>query len=144
MTCSTCGGEIIQDVCMKCSAVHRPYHPVPTYNLNPVDDKELARADAIMARVYQPDEPSPPRPRRDFPVKSGVWRHYKGHHYLVIGEIRHTETNEVCVAHIPLYEHENGGIPLQARPKIMWNEDVLHEGQTVRRFVYVGAEVPKK
>ena len=112
MTCSTCGGEIIQDVCMKCSAVHRPYHPL--------------------------------RPRRDFPVKSGVWKHYKGKLYLVIGEIRHTETNEVCVAYIPLYEHENGGIPLQARPKIMWNEDVLHEGQTVRRFVYVGAEVPKK
>lgn len=136
MTCSTCGGEIIQDVCMKCSARH-----VPSMidRLKDIDPKKLA-AEAAPFLVEASLIARPP----SFPVKSGVWRHYKGHHYLVIGEIRHTETNEVCVAYIPLYEHENGGIPLQCRPKLMWNEDVLHDGQTVRRFTYVGAEVPKK
>jgi hypothetical protein len=57
-------------------------------------------------------------------IRSGVWRHYSGKHYLVLGVARNTETDEELVIYIPLYEHSNGGRPLQARPASMWREKV--------------------
>jgi len=37
-------------------------------------------------------------------ITPGVYRHYKGKLYFVLGLSRNTETNEVCVVYRPLYE----------------------------------------
>ncbi len=55
---------------------------------------------------------------------SGVYEHYKGGRYLAIGVGRNTETNELLVAYVPLYQHPNGGPPLQFRPFKMWDSFV--------------------
>jgi hypothetical protein len=54
-------------------------------------------------------------------MQNGVYRHYKGKLYYVVGVARQTETNEELVIYIPLYRHQDGGIPLQARPKTMFS-----------------------
>ncbi len=36
-------------------------------------------------------------------IPMGLYRHYKGRQYLVIGLARHSETQEVCVVYVPLY-----------------------------------------
>lgn len=64
----------------------------------------------------------------------GVWRHYKGGLYLVLGVARHTETGEELVVYVPLYERADAGLPLQARPRRMWEEAV--DGKP--RFVFEG------
>lgn len=35
-------------------------------------------------------------------IQTGVYKHYKGHRYLVIGVARHSETEEPFVVYIPL------------------------------------------
>jgi hypothetical protein len=82
-------------------------------------------------------------------VRSGIWQHYKGKRYLVLGVARHTETNEEVVVYVPLYEHPNGGRPLQVRPVSMWyawidpktgeNVDIGQPG--VQRFTHFGPEL---
>ena len=67
-------------------------------------------------------------------MKSGVYRHYKGHLYLVLGVARQTETNEELVVYVPLYDLPGAGLPLQARPRKIWDEPV--DGKP--RFEYVG------
>lgn len=67
-------------------------------------------------------------------MKTGVYRHYKGHLYLVLGVARQTETEEELVIYVPLYELPDAGLPLQARPRKNWDEPV--EGKP--RFEYVG------
>lgn len=67
-------------------------------------------------------------------MRLGVYRHYKGKLYLVIGSARHTETEEELVIYVPLYELPGAGLPLQARPRKMWDEMV--EGKI--RFEFVG------
>lgn len=36
-------------------------------------------------------------------VEPGIYRHYKGRHYLVIGMARNDATNEQMVLYVPLY-----------------------------------------
>lgn len=67
-------------------------------------------------------------------MKVGVYRHYKGHLYLVLGVARQTETKEELVIYVPLYELPGTGLPLQARPRKNWDEMV--EGKP--RFEYMG------
>lgn len=40
-------------------------------------------------------------------VEPGVYRHYKGQHYLVIGEVVDHETRNVMVLYVPLYLVDN-------------------------------------
>lgn len=71
--------------------------------------------------------PTEPRP--------GLYRHYKGHDYRVLGLARHSETLEPLVVYRALYgEHD-----LWVRPHAMFLETVNHGGQTVPRFAFVGA-----
>lgn len=58
------------------------------------------------------------------------WRHYKGHEVMVLGLVRHTETEERLV----LYWEGTEFIPW-ARPLAEWNEVVTREGYTGPRFV---------
>ena len=66
----------------------------------------------------------------------GVWRHYKGGLYLVLGVAKHTESGEELVVYVPLYELPGAGLPLQARPRRMWEEPV--DGKP--RFVFQGEQ----
>lgn len=72
--------------------------------------------------------------------QAGIWRHYKGNRYLVLGLGRHTETGEEVVVYIPLHTNpEQTGPAIQCRPLAMWWETVLHEGERVERFAWEGA-----
>lgn len=72
-------------------------------------------------------------------MRTGVYRHYKGNHYLVIGLAQH-ETNEPMVVYVRLYpQDERGGIPMRLRPLSEWSENVDEcNGTPIRRFEYVG------
>ena len=63
-------------------------------------------------------------------IKPGKYRHFKGGEYEVVGVARHSETLEDMVVYKALYD--NGS--LWVRPASMWNETVLFEGKTVKRF----------
>ena len=64
-----------------------------------------------------------------------IYKHYKGHEYEVIGIARHSETLEEMVVYKALYESpEFGKDCLWVRPKIMFLENVMVEGQEVERF----------
>jgi hypothetical protein len=71
-------------------------------------------------------------------VYAGIWRHFKGARYCVLGLARHTETEEELVVYIPMTDKLGAGPAIQVRPYSMWFEDVLVEGRSVPRFVYEG------
>ncbi len=67
-------------------------------------------------------------------VKGGTYRHYKGNNYIVLDVARHSETLEPMVVYKALY----GDGDIWVRPMYMWNETVVHNGESVPRFKYVG------
>ena len=67
-------------------------------------------------------------------IKPGRYRHFKGNEYEVIGLARHSETEEELVVYRALY----GDFGLWVRPVSMWNETVVRDGKTFRRFTYIG------
>lgn len=75
-------------------------------------------------------------------VKAGVYQHYKGKFYLVLGLARHTETEELLVVYVPLYVRE--GARISVRPFDMFFEDVEHNGTKQPRFTYIGSEMPEE
>jgi len=64
----------------------------------------------------------------------GIYRHYKGNHYEVLGEVTHSETLERLVLYKALY----GEYDLWVRPKAMFMETVIVDGREKKRFAYVG------
>lgn len=74
----------------------------------------------------------------DTPICPGIYRHYKGNLYEVLFEARHSETEEMLVIYKALY----GEGLIWARPRTMWDELVAVNGETVRRFTYVGEGKP--
>ena len=67
----------------------------------------------------------------------GVYEHYKGKRYLVMGVARHDTTEETLVIYARLYPRT--GLPLSARPLASFVGDVQDaDGNTVKRFRYVG------
>jgi hypothetical protein len=68
----------------------------------------------------------------DLPL--GPYRHFKGLNYQVIDVARHSETLEWFV----VYRAEYGERGLWIRPLAMFCETVVHDGQTVPRFEYLG------
>lgn len=69
-------------------------------------------------------------------LQRGRYQHYKGPFYEVLDVARHSETEEWHVVYKTLYGDQGTWI----RPLEMFTETVLHEGQTVPRFQYVGPE----
>lgn len=67
-------------------------------------------------------------------LKPGIYRHYKGNDYEVIGCARHSETEEWMVVYRTLY----GDFSLWVRPLVMFTEEVtLENGERVARFAPV-------
>ena len=75
-------------------------------------------------------------------IKAGIYQHYKGKFYLVLGLARHSETDEVFVVYVPLYVRE--GPRMSVRPYEMFFEEVEHNGKKQKRFAYIGAEMPEE
>lgn len=63
-------------------------------------------------------------------IKPGKYRHFKGNEYEVIGIARCSEDETPVVVYRALYGE--GG--LWTRPAEMWNETVIRDGKTFRRF----------
>lgn len=67
-------------------------------------------------------------------VAPGLYRHYKGKDYEVLGVARHSETEEWVVVYRALY----GDFGLWVRPLTLFNEPVqLEDGSWVARFAPV-------
>lgn len=69
-------------------------------------------------------------------VVPGLYRHYKGQHYRVLGTARHSETEELLVMYQALY----GERGLWVRPAAMFAETVIVDGVNVPRFALEQAE----
>ncbi len=66
--------------------------------------------------------------------KSGLYRHYRGNEYRVVGLARHSETCEPMVVYQALY----GERGLWVRPHPMFLETVDVGGKSVPRFTRIG------
>lgn len=66
-------------------------------------------------------------------IKPGIYRHFKGNLYRVIGVASHSETLEPMVVYQALYGQQG----LWVRPAAMWIETVEKENYTGPRFQYL-------
>ena len=66
----------------------------------------------------------------------GLYRHYKGGLYRLIGIARHSETLEEMVVYQALY----GERGLWARPRAMWEEQITVNGASQPRFARLPEE----
>ncbi|MDU4252870.1 DUF1653 domain-containing protein [Pseudomonas sp.] len=69
-------------------------------------------------------------------LQPGLYRHYKGQQYRVLGVARHSETEEEVVIYQALY----GEFGLWVRPLSMFTEAVEVNGERLPRFALVSAE----
>ncbi len=66
------------------------------------------------------------------PPTAGIYRHYKGQRYRVLGTAQHSETLELLVVYQALY----GARGWWVRPASMFNESVGVNGTRVPRFAH--------
>jgi len=67
-------------------------------------------------------------------IKPGIYQHYNGNRYRVIGVGLHSETKEELVVYIALYESELGKDVMWVRPRSMFEDIVIIDGKKVPRF----------
>ena len=63
-------------------------------------------------------------------MEKGIYEHYKGNKYELLGIATHSETLEKMVVYKALY----GNGEIWVRPFKMWNEEVEINGKKVPRF----------
>ena len=68
-------------------------------------------------------------------LKIGIYEHYKGNKYRVIGIAKHSETLEDLVVYKALYKNEIS--ELWVRPLSMFVEEVEVDGRKIPRFKYI-------
>lgn len=66
----------------------------------------------------------------------GIYRHFKGNLYQLLGVARHSETQEDMVVYRALY----GERGLWVRPAAMWTEHVCRDGWEGPRFAYLAPD----
>lgn len=66
-------------------------------------------------------------------VRPGVYKHFKGGEFKVVGVAKHSETQEEFV----VYEHLDDEGGLWIRPVTMFLEEVERDGYKGPRFVWV-------
>lgn len=65
----------------------------------------------------------------------GIYKHYKGKHYEVLGVAYHSETLEKLVVYKALYNSKEFGLEsLWVRALDVFNENVIIDGEEVPRF----------
>ena len=69
-------------------------------------------------------------------IATGLYQHYKGEQYRVLGVAQHSETEESLVVYQALY----GEFGSWLRPLSMFTEQVLDEGVLQPRFVLLQRE----
>lgn len=72
-------------------------------------------------------------------LKAGIYKHYKGGLYMVLGVARHEETNEKLVAYIQLSGKH--GAKIWVRPYRTFFDEIIINGVVKPRFAYIGEEV---
>jgi len=72
-------------------------------------------------------------------MQLGIYKHYKGKLYRVLGVAKHSETLAEMVVYEALYENETS--KLWVRPRKMFEETVDLEGKAVPRFKYLGPDL---
>lgn len=73
-------------------------------------------------------------------LKPGVYQHYKGKKYRVIGVAKHSETLEDLVVYEALYDNEKS--KLWIRPIEIFLEEIGVDDKRVPRFRYIDVERP--
>ncbi len=68
-------------------------------------------------------------------MQTGIYQHFKGMKYKVLGLVKHSETLEDLVLYEALYDNKLG--KLWVRPKDMFFEEVEVEGRKVPRFTFL-------
>jgi hypothetical protein len=68
-------------------------------------------------------------------MKLGIYQHYKGPKYRVLGLVRHSETLEELVYYECLYDNPNG--QFWVRPRAMFEGTVIVDGAERHRFTWV-------
>lgn len=69
-------------------------------------------------------------------IRRGIYRHFKGKLYEVLGMAKHSETCEDMVIYRACYDEGT----IWVRPAGMWNETVERDGVTCQRFTKVDEE----
>ncbi len=65
-------------------------------------------------------------------IKKGIYRHFKGNIYEVIAVAKHSED----MTDLVIYKSVADG-KYWARPAEMWQESVVHNGNTMQRFTLI-------
>lgn len=68
-------------------------------------------------------------------MRLGLYQHYKGNFYQVIGLARHSETLEELVVYQALY----GDFGMWVRPRTIFEEMVFHDGNNHSRFKFISS-----
>jgi hypothetical protein len=72
-------------------------------------------------------------------MQTGIYEHYKGKRYEVIGVARHSETLEELVVYKALYTSPDFGTDaLWLRPRAMFEEEIEIGGKLLKRFRHMG------
>jgi hypothetical protein len=66
-------------------------------------------------------------------MKLGIYKHYRGNHYLLMGVCRHSESLEIMVIYRALYDDYG----LWVRPKTIFEEMVEDNGEMIPRFTFI-------
>lgn len=66
-------------------------------------------------------------------IKLGRYKHFKGNFYQVLHIATHSETDELMV----VYQPEYGERAIFVRPLAMFDEEIVREGKTLKRFSFV-------
>lgn len=69
-------------------------------------------------------------------ITPGIYQHFKGKLYRVIGKVTHSETLEELVLYQALY----GEMGFWVRPTAMFLEKVAHQGEMISRFTLIEEE----
>jgi len=64
--------------------------------------------------------------------QTGIYQHYKGNKYLVLGLAKHSETTDNLVVYVTLYENEMAS--MWVRPLSLFIDQVIVDGKSMPRF----------